>query len=385
MGREEKICDAPPGRMTGEVVKLTEIIELPVLTRLGTIRGSVVAFAQNRMAVTIAQGGHSCQKCTRRKSSRGAAEIPVQWDTLGAGKLPIRVSLLLRNVYSTILDCWTLTKPEVNFLIVLATATGFYLGNAHQAVPFPFLLLMHTLVGTLLVASGTATLNQYIERHFDAQMRRTARRPLAAARMRAPHGLALGVALAGLGTVLLAVRVNLLTSAFAMFTLSAYLLIYTPLKRRSPACTLIGAIPGAMPPLIGWAGASGHLNSEAWLLFGILFLWQLPHFMAIAWMYRDDYERAGFCVLPLATRRRTFVNWMIVLPLVALIPLTLSPAFFGHADAVYAMGALVTGSLFLYRGSLLALHKSNQRARELLYASIAYLPIVFALLVTRAR
>jgi protoheme IX farnesyltransferase len=244
---------------------------------------------------------------------------------------------------------------------------------------------MYTLAGTLLVASGTATLNQYIERRFDAQMRRTARRPLAAARMRAPHGLALGVALAGLGTDLLALRVNLLTSALAMFTLSAYLLIYTPLKRRSPACTLIGAIPGAMPPLIGWAGASGHLNSEAWLLFGILFLWQLPHFMAIAWMYRDDYERAGFCVLPLAGTRRTFVNWMTVLPLVTLVPLTLFPALFGHADAVYVIGTLVTSSFFLYRGSVFALHKSNQRARRLLFASIAYLPIMFALLVTRAR
>jgi protoheme IX farnesyltransferase len=287
--------------------------------------------------------------------------------------------------YSTISECWTLTKPEVNFLIALTTFTGFYLGQAHQPGPFPFPLLVRTILGTLLVASGTGTLNQYIERRFDALMRRTARRPLAAARMRAPHGLALGVALAGLGTVLLAVRVNLLTSALAMFTLSAYLLIYTPLKRRSPACTLIGAIPGAMPPLIGWAGASGHMTFEAWLLFGILFLWQLPHFMAIAWMYRDDYDRAGFCVLPLAATRRTFVNWMTVLPLVALVPLPLFPALFGHTDAVYAVGTLVASSFFLYRGSVFALHKSNQRARRLLFASIAYLPIMFALLVTRAR
>jgi protoheme IX farnesyltransferase len=287
--------------------------------------------------------------------------------------------------YSTLSECWTVTKPEVNFLIALATFTGFYLGQAHQPGPFPFPLLVRTILGTLLVASGTGTLNQYIERRFDALMRRTARRPLANGRLTPSIGLAFGVFLAGLGSVYLAVMVSLLASALALFTLSSYLLIYTPLKRKSPACTLIGAIPGAMPPLIGWAGTSGHLNSEAWLLFGILFLWQLPHFMAIAWMYRDDYERAGFCVLPLATRRPTFVNWMIVLPLVALIPLTLSPAFFGHADTVYAVGTLVTGSLFLYRGSLLALHKSNQRARQLLFASIAYLPIMFALLVTRAK
>jgi protoheme IX farnesyltransferase len=285
------------------------------------------------------------------------------------------------RLYSTISDCWTLTKPEVNFLIALTTFTGFYLGHAHQPGHFPFSLLACTLVGTLLVASGTGTLNQYIERHFDAQMRRTARRPLATGRLRASIGLALGIALAALGSVFLAVRVNLLASALALFTLSSYLLIYTPLKRKSPACTLIGAIPGAMPPLIGWAGASGHLSSEAWLLYGILFLWQFPHFMAIAWMYRDDYQRAGYRVLPVADRRCAFVNWMTVVPLLVLIPLTLFPAFSGHADAIYGLGALFAGSVFLYHGSVLALQKSNQHARRLLLASIAYLPVVFALLI----
>lgn len=254
-----------------------------------------------------------------------------------------------------------------------------------RELPFPFPLLVRTILGTLLVASGTGTLNQYIERRFDALMRRTARRPLATGRITPSIGLAFGVFLAGLGGVYLAVTVSLLASELALFTLASYLLIYTPLKRKSPACTLIGAIPGAMPPLIGWAGASGHMTFEAWLLFGILFLWQLPHFMAIAWMYRDDYDRAGFCVLPLAATRRTFVNWMTVLPLIALVPLTLFPALFGHADAVYAVGTLVTSSFFLYRGSVFALHKSNQRARRLLFASIAYLPIVFALLITRAK
>jgi heme o synthase len=285
------------------------------------------------------------------------------------------------RLYSTISDCWTLTKPEVNFLIALTTFTGFYLGHAHQPGHFPFSLLACTLVGTLLVASGTGTLNQYIERRFDAQMRRTARRPLATGQMRASICLALGIVLAALGSVFLAVKVNLLASALALFTLSAYLLIYTPLKRKSPACTLIGAIPGAMPPLIGWAGASGHLSSEAWLLCGILFLWQFPHFMAIAWMYRDDYQRAGYRVLPAADRRSAFVNWMTVLPLLVLIPLTLFPAFFGHADVTCALGTLFVGSIFLYHGSVLALQKSNQHARRLLMASIAYLPAVFVLLI----
>ena len=289
------------------------------------------------------------------------------------------------RAYSTISDCWTLTKPEVNFLIALATFTGFYLGHAHPPGPFPSSLLVCTLVGTLLVASGTGTLNQYIERRFDAQMRRTANRPLAAGRLNASIGLALGVILAGLGIVFLAVSVSLLASALALFTLSSYLLIYTPLKRKSPACMLIGAIPGAMPPLIGWAAVSGHLSSEAWLLSGILFLWQFPHFMAIAWMYRDDYQRAGYRVLPATDRRCAFVNWMTVLPLLVLIPLTLLFAFFGHANAIYALGALFAGSVFLYYGSVLVLEKSNRHARRLLFASIAYLPVVFAFLIASSK
>ena len=289
------------------------------------------------------------------------------------------------RIYSTISDCWALTKPEINFLIALTTFTGFYLGDAHRPGHFPFFLLSCTLFGTLLVASGAGTLNQYIERCFDAQMRRTARRPLATGRLRASVGLALGIVFATLGSVFLAVSVNLLASALALFTLSSYLLIYTPLKRTSPACTLIGAIPGAMPPLIGWAAASGHLSSEAWFLYGILFLWQFPHFMAIAWMYRDDYQRAGYRVLPVADRRCAFVNWMTVLPLLVLIPLTLFPAFSGHVHAIYALGALFAGFIFLYHGVVLALQKSNQHARRLLLASIAYLPVVFALLITTSK
>ena len=299
-------------------------------------------------------------------------------------KSPTRHSCLLRAFYSTISACWTLTKPEVNFLIAFATFTGFYLGKAHQPCPFPLPLLACTLVGVLLVASGTGTLNQYIERRFDAQMRRTARRPLAAGHLKPSVGLALGVSLAGFGSVFLAASVNLLASALALFTLTFYLMIYTPLKRKSPVCTLTGAVPGAMPPLIGCAGATGHLSSEAWLLFGILFLWQFPHFMSIAWMYRDDYKRAGYRVLPLAERQSAFVNYMTVLPLLALIPLTLFPAFSGHADASYIIEILLAGSIFLYYGSVLALEKSNRHARRLLFASIAYLPVVFALLIAKS-
>jgi protoheme IX farnesyltransferase len=286
---------------------------------------------------------------------------------------------------STISDCWILTKPEVNFLIILTTFTGFYLGQVHQPPPFPFWPLLRTLVGTLSVASGTGTLNQYIERRFDAQMRRTARRPLAAGRLKASVGLAFGIALAAAGSLVLALTVNLLAGALAVFTLASYLLIYTPLKRKSPLCMIVGAIPGAMPPLIGWAGASGHLSPGAWILYTILYLWQFPHFMAIAWMYRDDYQRAGYRVLPGKGRRDQFINWMTVLPLLVLIPVTFLPMLSGHINTGFLLGILSTGILYLYHGLLLALSKSNQHARRLLFVSIAYLPVIFMLLITHYK
>ena len=200
---------------------------------------------------------------------------------------------------STLLsDYWALTKPEVNFLILITTFTGFYLGGAHAGQQFSLLALFNTLFGTLLVASGTATLNQYIERNFDAEMRRTARRPAAAGRLR-PHAvLVFGILLSAAGSVYLAAAAGVLASLLALLTLLSYLFLYTPLKRKTPLCVLVGAFPGAMPPLIGWAAASGGLNKEAWLLYALVFLWQFPHFMAIAWMYREDYDRAGYQMLP---------------------------------------------------------------------------------------
>lgn len=318
------------------------------------------------------------------------AELEFVHDDPGSGltgKVPVHRKALgfASRIYSTISDCWTLTKPEVNMLIALTTFTGFYLGHANHEGRFPFFLMACTLVGTFLVASGTGALNQYFERHFDAQMRRTARRPLATGRLQACMGLAFGVVLIALGIAFLSLGVNPLASGLALFTLTSYLLVYTPLKRKSPACTLIGAIPGAMPPLIGWAAASGHLSSQAWILYGIVFFWQFPHFMAIAWIYRDDYQRAGYRVLPTGNRRCAFVNWMTILPLLVLIPLTLVPAFIGHMDANYVLVALFAGTMFLYFGCILVLQKTNQRARRLLLASIAYLPIVFALLITSAK
>src|SRR2546429_2793596 len=226
-------------------------------------------------------------------------------------------------IRSAAADYWALTKPEVNLLIAIATFAGFCVAVPGPLREFPWLRLVHTLLGTLLVASGTGTLNQYVERHFDAQMRRTARRPLAAGRLKASVVLRFGIALSAVGSIYLATTVNLLASLLAIVTLLSYLFLYTPLKRKTPLCILVGAFPGAMPPLIGWAAASGRLSLHAWILYAILFLWQFPHFMAIAWIYREDYDRAGYLVLPRGQARGSFVTLQTILPLLGLFSISL--------------------------------------------------------------
>ncbi|MGH2481766.1 MAG: heme o synthase, partial [Ktedonobacteraceae bacterium] len=245
-------------------------------------------------------------------------------------------------------DYWTLTKPEVNFLIVITTLAGFYLASPVRLFQLQFLLLFNTLVGTLLVASGTGALNQYIERHFDGQMRRTAKRPLPAGRIIPARALLFGVLLSVAGGLYLALLVNFLASFLAMLTLGAYLVFYTPLKRRTPLCTLVGAFPGAAPPLIGWAAARGSLSREAWVLYAIVFLWQFPHFMAIAWMYREDYARGGYLTLPRGERQGRFMAWQILVFSAALIPVSIIPALLREAGLVYFVGALVLSSGFFY-------------------------------------
>jgi len=277
-------------------------------------------------------------------------------------------------------DYWALTKPEVNFLILITTFAGFYLASESGRGGFHIVPLLHTLLGTLLVAGGTATLNQYIERGYDAQMRRTARRPVASGRIDPAHALWFGISLSLAGTVYLALAVNVLASLLALATLLSYLFLYTPLKRKTPFCILIGAFPGAMPPLIGWAAARGRLDAEAWLLYAMVFLWQFPHFMAIAWMYREDYARAGYLVLPLDERRDRFVVWQVAAALVALILIGLIPLNAGEPGFAYAAGIFILGSVFCYYGARFAFHRSNVAARQLLAASIAYLPAVFILM-----
>jgi heme o synthase len=272
---------------------------------------------------------------------------------------------------------WELTKPEVNFLVLMSALVGFYLASTG---PLRWLLLVNALAGIFLVASGTATLNEYMERAFDAQMRRTSRRPLPAGKLRPREALAFGFTVSVLGAALLARNVNLLACLLAIATEASYLLVYTPLKRRTVFCTFIGALPGAIPPLIGWAAARGSLSAEAWVLYLILFLWQFPHFMAIAWIYRHDYARAGYLMLPPGDDEGRMMALQVALFSLLLIPVTLIPAIMGEVGLIYLLGALVLGLLFLYYGFRLALGRSSALARRVLTASIVYLPLVYVLM-----
>lgn len=282
-------------------------------------------------------------------------------------------------------DYWALTKPEISFLMAIATFAGFYVGRPTGSRDFPFLLLIRALLGTLFVAGGTGALNQYLERRFDAQMRRTARRPLAAGRVEASSALWYGIALSVAGAAYLAVATNALACLLAVATLVSYLFLYTPLKRKTPFCTLVGAIPGAMPPLIGAAAAAGRLSLNAWVLYLILFLWQLPHFMSIAWMYRDDYNRAGFLVLPSGRSKDQFVILQSIVPLAALVPASLLPALVSPTSVLYIGGALFLSLSFLYYGIQFVHRRNSATARRLLMTSIFYLPLLFGLIVIFAH
>ncbi|HEX5484303.1 MAG TPA: heme o synthase [Terriglobia bacterium] len=274
-------------------------------------------------------------------------------------------------------DYWMLTKPEVNLLVVMSTLVGFYLGADG---PIRLGLLLNTLIGTLLVASGTATLNEYVERAHDARMRRTASRPLPAGRISPRAGLCFGLALSAGGGIYLALTVNRLASFLALLTLALYLVLYTPLKRKTPLCTLVGAFPGAIPPLIGWAAARGSLSFEAWILFALLFFWQFPHFTAIAWMYRHDYSRAGYLMLPPADQQGRFMATQVAGFSLLLIPVSVIPTLLGQAGLVYLFGAIVLGIGFLYYSCRLAISRSNFGARRVLLASVIYLPLLFILM-----
>ena len=277
---------------------------------------------------------------------------------------------------SQLRDYYTLTKPEVNLLILMTTSAGYYLASRG---PFRFAGLLNTLLGTLLVASGTATLNQWMERVWDGLMRRTASRPLPAGRVSAREAFWFGTLLSVAGGLYLALAVNRLAAVLAISTLLSYLWIYTPLKRRTPLCTLLGAIPGAMPTLIGWAGASGTIGRQAWWLFGILFLWQFPHFLAIALMYREDYARAGYRMLPRFDLDSRFTRAEIFTCTLLLVFATLL-ATRSSGGVAYPAAMGLAGAFMLYPVSRLLRSTATGLASRVLHASVLYLPAVLAVM-----
>jgi protoheme IX farnesyltransferase len=274
-------------------------------------------------------------------------------------------------------DYLELTKPSITWLILMSTGVGYFFGLDGG---LQLWVLLHALLGTALIASGTATLNQWYEREADARMRRTKRRPIPSGRITANRALLFGVVLSLLGFFELALGVNLLTGALGLLTLTSYLFLYTPLKQRSPISTTVGALPGAMPPLIGYAAASGTLTVEAWTLYVILFLWQFPHFLAIAWMYREDYARAGIVMLPVVEPDGASTARRILLYSLVLIPISVVPSFLSMAGKLYLMGALILGSLYFYAGIRVAVERTALRARQVLLASVFYLPLLYGLM-----
>ncbi len=279
-------------------------------------------------------------------------------------------------------DYLELTKPEVTSLVVISTAAGFYLGSKGSP---DLMLLLQTLVGTALVAGGTAALNQFFEREDDAKMRRTARRPIPAGRLQPGAAFWFAAALSASGIAYLALVVNLLAGFLAFLTWGSYLFFYTPLKKKTVLCTAVGAFPGAMPPLIGWAAARNALGVEPWVLYAMLFLWQFPHFLSIGWMYREDYARAGIRMLPVVDASGKATGRQVMLSSLALLPVSLAPTLLGMAGPLFLCGSLALGSVFLYLAIQAALTPSNLHAKRLLHASVIYLPLLFALLMLDKR
>lgn len=270
-----------------------------------------------------------------------------------------------------------LAKPRLTSLAVLTSGLGFVLGAPG---PLDWIRLAAALSGTLLVGAGAGALNQLLEKEADSRMTRTRSRPLPSGRLNPESALAFGVSVSMLGLAILTFGCNLLSGFLAALTLVLYLFLYTPLKRRSALCTLVGAGPGAIPPLIGWAAARGTVGLEALFLFAILFLWQLPHFLAIAWIHRKDYEQAGFKLLPVLDPEGGSTSRQIALYCLALIPVSLLPAVWGWASLLYFLAAFLSSLIFLSLGLLTACQRSSQSARQLFLASIAYLPFLLAIL-----
>ena len=279
-------------------------------------------------------------------------------------------------------DYLELTKPRITVLILICTAVGYWFGCGSS---FHLWTLVHALVGTALLASGTSALNQWYEVDSDAKMRRTRMRPIPAGRMKRSHGLVFGVLLSAAGFAELWYGTNWLAAALGLFTLLSYLFIYTPLKQRSSACTIVGAIPGAMPPVIGYAAAGHGIDAGALTLFLILFVWQFPHFDAIAWMYREDYARGGIRMLPVIEPDGHSTAMRVVVCSLLLIPISVLPTILGMTGIVYAIAAIVAGLGVVYFGTQLKCERTSARARGLLLASVAYLPALLGVMVLDRR
>jgi protoheme IX farnesyltransferase len=273
-----------------------------------------------------------------------------------------------------------LTKPRITTLVLLTTAAGFSLGSQGA---FQLALFAHTVVGVALLCSGVSALNEWMERDLDALMRRTAARPLPTGRIASREAFIFGVALTAGGETYLAALVNPLSALCGLGVVVGYLFLYTPLKTRTSLSTAVGAFPGAVPPLLGWAAASNSLGLEAWALFAILFLWQFPHFFAIAWMYREDYARAGILMLPVVEPDGRLTKQQIVVWTLMLVPVSLAPTALGVSGSVYFVGALILGALFLATCVAAAVTLSRRNARRVLLASVLYLPLLFGLMVMK--
>jgi protoheme IX farnesyltransferase len=275
-------------------------------------------------------------------------------------------------------DLWALTKPGITRLVLVTAAVGVYLASRGS---IDWILMGHALLGTGLLAAGTNALNMYAERGADAEMKRTKERPLPAGRLKESTALVFSVGISVTGTLYLALLVNPLTAGLGAAALLIYIFAYTPLKRRSWLCTVVGAVPGALPPMMGWTAVTGRLDPLAWVLFGIVFLWQMPHFYAIGWLYKNDYAQAGFPMLPVVDDDGERTARQIIIYTLALVAVSLLTTLMGLTGAVYFFGALTLGLAFLGLGIVLAQTRSGVNARRLFLGSVIYLPVLLLLMV----
>jgi len=282
------------------------------------------------------------------------------------------------SVREKIAAYFELTKPRIAFMLVLTSAAGFYLG---ADAGFNLGLFVNSMAAITLLAFGVATLNQYLERDIDPKMERTATRPLPTGRVSPTEALVFGVLLCVIAEAYLYFAVNGLTAILGLVVIIGYVFLYTPLKTRSTASTAIGALPGAMPPLMGWTASADQITLGAWFLFALLFLWQFPHFLAIAWMYKEQYAKAGIKMLPVVEKDGKITARQIVIFTILLLPVSLAPYFLGVSGIIYLIGASVLGIWFLYSSVQTAKAKTKEQSRKLLLVSVLYLPLIFALMV----